>query len=270
MPELLHALYSGRVFRLQPTAASLQLARVAWELLVKALGPDPRASYCGNSEEHFRLLGGLRRTLFLEPEFHEHVFRVVDSIGLDPEAFLYDPLRLRVVESGGHKNPRAAPVYTPHRDTWYAHPQSLITWWIPLQDEAEQDTFVFYPDCFARAVVNDSEVFEYGAWVEKSWDLKIGWQDREAGRTQRYPGAIGPFCSGSAQGFSCKRGENLIFSGAHFHETRRQVSGRTRFSMDFRIAHIPDLEAGRGAPNVDSRARGSAAVDYLRGRRATT
>jgi hypothetical protein len=262
--ELMDALYAGEVFLLPPTAASLELADAAQTLLTRALGSDPRASYRGQSAEHFRLLGGLRRTLFTDAKFHAGLFRVVESLGREPADFLCDPLRLRVVESDGHQNPRAAPVYTPHRDTWYAHPQSLVTWWIPLSDTPEAETFVFYPDCFARAVVNDSHTFEYRAWVADGWDLKIGWQDREAGRTPRYPGALGPFASGPAKGFSCQRGEVLIFSGAHFHETRRHSSGRTRFSMDFRLVHAGDLRAGRGAPNADARARGSAVIDYVR------
>ncbi len=263
--DFLHALYAGEVFLLPPTTASDELAQSVQVMLADALGPDPGAIYCGQSADHFRILGALRKRLFTEADMHAALFRVVESLGHDPKEFLCDPLRLRVVESGGHDNPRAAPVYTPHRDTWYAHPQSLVTWWIPLADTAASETFVFYPDCFARAVANDSHNFEYRAWVEKGWDLKIGWQDREAGRTEHYPGALGPFETGLPRGFACKRGQILVFSGAHFHETLRQTSGRTRFSVDFRLVHAGDLRAGRGAPNVDARARGSAIADYVRG-----
>jgi hypothetical protein len=44
----------------------------------------------------------------------------------------------------------------------------------------------------------------------------------------------------------------IIFSGAHLHGTVPNRSGQTRFSVDFRLMHIDDLAAGRGAINVDN------------------
>jgi hypothetical protein len=111
-------------------------------------------------------------------------------------------------------------------------------------------------------VPNDSEVFDYDAWVARGWSLKIGWQDIEAGRTARYPQVSGEFAPGKSVGFACRRGENLVFSGAHFHRTLPQMSGRCRYSLDFRVVHLDDHAAGLGAPNVDNRSRGSALRDY--------
>src|SRR5207245_740340 len=119
-------------------------------------------------------------------------------------------------------------------------------------------TFVFYPECFRRAVPNDSERFDYDEWVRAGWNLKIGWQDRDAGLRARYPGVVGAAWAGPAVGFACRRGDNLLFAGAQFHQTRRQAAGRTRFSLDFRIVELDDHAAGAGAPNVDNRSRGSA------------
>ena len=59
----------------------------------------------------------------------------------------------------------AAPVYHPHRDIWYSHPAAMIVWWIPLDDLAPDETFELYPERFAAAVANDSEIFDYGDWV---------------------------------------------------------------------------------------------------------
>jgi len=41
-------------------------------------------------------------------------------------------------------------------------------------------------------------------------------------------------------------------------------SGRTRISVDFRTVSRADVEAGRGAPNVDSHCTGTTMRDYLR------
>ncbi len=42
------------------------------------------------------------------------------------------------------------------------------------------------------------------------------------------------------------------------------TTGRTRFSIDFRTVHLDDVEAFRGAPNVDSACTGTTMADYLR------
>ena len=187
---------------------------------------------------------------------------MLDALGFDSARIAFDPLRLRTVLHRGHDNPAAAAVYYAHRDTWYAHPMSAITWWIPLDDLSPDETFVFYPEKFRSAVPNNSEIFDYDAWVRDGWSLKIGWQDPDSGRRARYPGVTGDLDPGPALDFSCRAAENLLFSGAHFHRTLKQATGRARFSLDFRTVFLDDEAAGLGATNVDGRARGTALPDY--------
>lgn len=137
-----------------------------------------------------------------------------------------------------------------------------MTWWISLDDLAAAETFEFYPEMFDRQVPNDSEVFDYDAWVRDGWDLKIGWQNKAAGRQARWPASQADHAALRAVGFSSCKAENLVFAAAHLHRTLPQATGRARFSLDFRIAHLGDTRAGRGAPNTDNRSRGSALPDY--------
>jgi hypothetical protein len=167
------------------------------------------------------------------------------------------------VTHGGHDNPRAAPIYYAHRDTWYAHSQAEITWWLALHDVSEEEAFVFYPDWFDRPVSNNSESFDYDGWTRHGAGLRIGWQDREHGRQHLYPGHTGELRPGREVDFSARAGQLLLFAGAHFHQTRRNGRGATRFSLDFRTVDVADHRAGRGAPNVDNRSTGSALVDYV-------
>jgi hypothetical protein len=261
------AIYEGTVFHLAPTEASRAFVELARAELVRVLGfDDVRAAHARLSPgEFFDRMGRVRRRLYLEPDAHEHVRAVIASLGFDPARVAFDPARLRVVAHRGHENPAAAPVYYAHRDTWYAHPQALVTWWIPLDDLAEEETFVFHPESFARPVPNDSEIFDYDAWVRDGWSLKIGWQDKASSSRARYPGVVGTPDPGPAVGFSCRRAEVLLFSGAHFHGTRPHATGRTRYSLDFRVVDLEDARDGRGAPNVDGRSRGSALPDYVAG-----
>lgn len=263
---LRRAIYRGEVTLRPPTAGSLALVEQVRARLVEALGPAPReAQHRMSNAELFARLSPLRRELYCDASYHDALRALVVEQGGDPRDVAFDPLRLRVVRSGGHAEvPAARAVYYPHRDTWYAHPQSLVAWWIPLDDLDEDETFVFFPERFARPVPNDSEVFDYDAWVRDGWELKIGWQRVDAGLKARYPGVVGEVDRGRAVGFSARRGANLFFSGAHFHQTLPQTSGLTRFSLDFRLVHLADTEAGLGAPNVDGRSRGSALRDYVR------
>ena len=262
---LRRALYAGTVYLAPPTAASLQLVADVRALLADTLRCAPPAIRDAPQQlpnaELFARIGGVRRALYLEPRFHAAVRDVVAELAIDPARIAFDPLRLRVVLHRGHDNPLAAPVYHPHRDTWYAHPRALIAWWIPLDDLAADETFVFYPERFAAPVPNDSEVFDYDDWVRDGWELKIGWQ--KLGAEARYPRAAPGADGGCAVGFSCRAGDNLVFSGAHFHATLPQATGRTRFSLDFRIVDLADHGAGLGAPDVDNRSRGSALRDYI-------
>ena len=63
----------------------------------------------------------------------------------------------------------------------------------------------------------------------------------------------------------CPVGGVVLFSGAQLHSAVPNTAGSTRFSIDFRTVNVADLEAGRGAPNIDSHPEGTALRDFLRG-----
>ena len=266
--ELRGALYAGTVFLLAPTAASLALVDLATGLRQAELGPEPRRAHERfPDEELFARVGRLRHALYTESRAHELLAAMAASVGFPREVTAFDPPRLRAIVHGAASNPRAAPVYYPHRDTWYAHPRATVTMWTALEDLAPEETFVFHPERFAAPVPNDSEVFDYDAWVKNGYSLKIGWQDRDASLRARYPTVldrdVDAAMYGPARGFSCCRGAILLFSGAHFHRTLPQSRGLSRFSLDARLVHLGDHARGLGAPDVDNRSRGSALGEYV-------
>ncbi|MEO0415947.1 MAG: hypothetical protein AAF226_13450, partial [Verrucomicrobiota bacterium] len=195
--------------------------------------------------------------------YHQHLRDVVDDCGFDSHQVAFDPIRIRVVLPGGHHNPKAAPVYYPHRDTWYAHPESLLVWWIPLHDLKPEETFEFYLSKFDQPVANDSEIFDYSEWIKDGPALKIGWQKEDSGENGGYPSAQVDTRALQGTGFSCAAGGNLIFAGAHFHQTLAQDFDTIRYSLDFRVVHLDDVKSNRGAPNCDNRSRGSTLKDYI-------
>jgi hypothetical protein len=262
--HLWERLYHGEVFLLPANPASLRAAEAINALLVEVFGDNPREVHTRlDDRAFFEGTGSIRRVLFYDRHFHALTREVIAAAGFDPDEVAYDPMRLRAIKHDGHSNPRASPVYYAHRDTWYGHPQSMVTWWIPLDDLDTHETFVFYPAFFAREVPNDSEIFDYRDWIKEGPDLRIGWQQRDAGLTARYPQVTEVFDPGPELGFSCQRGQNLLFAGSQFHRTLPQDSGLTRFSVDFRLVHLGHHASGLGAPNADNRSRGSALKDYI-------
>jgi hypothetical protein len=259
------ALYAGTVFRLPATATSLRVVERATALIQEELGPSPirEAQFRYGDEEWFARIGRLRKAIYTGAEFHDLVRAILRECGFEVARTAFDPMRLRVVTHKGFENPRAAPIYYAHRDTWYAHSQAEITWWIPLHDVREEETFVFYPDHFSSPVPNNSEEFDYDRWVQHGASLRIGWQNPDAGQTHVYPGQVGSFDPGTTLSFAAHAGEVVLFAGAHFHQTCRNATGRTRFSLDFRTVHLGDHGQGIGAPNVDNRSTGSAVREYV-------
>jgi hypothetical protein len=263
-----NALYAGEVILLPPTPLSLTLVADALSSIEEELadaGPIRQAQHRMTNDAFFARMGRLRKRFYLGPPYHQQVRDLLAESGFPVDRTAFDPIRLRVVTHRGFEDARAAPVYYAHRDTWYANSQSQLTWWIPLHDLTREETFVFYPEFFCQPVPNDSEVFDYDDWTRRGWNLKIGWQDPEAGRRAKYPTLTSPFVPGETVSFECRAGSILMFAGAHLHQTVNNVTGQTRFSLDFRTVDQDDHRRGLGAVNVDNRSRGadSALREYV-------
>ncbi len=262
---LRETLFAGGLHLAKANTASTLVVEEVRQAIVDQFGiTDIRTAHLQISDEDFFAhMGELRRLFYLDPHYLNRLREILTSYGFDPERCAFDPFRIRVILPGGHRNPKAAPVYYSHRDTWYSHPQSLIVAWLPLHDLTPEETFHFYPDYFDKEVPNDSQIFDYSDWIKDGPALKIGWQKSDSGVTGGYPRGLEKETPAKKIGFSCKAGETLFFSGSQFHQTREQDLGTIRFNLDFRIVHLDDEVAKRGAPNVDNRSQGNILADYI-------
>ena len=264
LPFSREALYRGEIYLLPPTERSLRIVAALNRELEAELGvPAREAQFRYAEDEFFRRVGRLRKLFYTAPAWHEEIRALLRDLGADPAEFAFDPLRLRTIPHKGHENPRAAPIYYGHRDTWYSNPQGQVTGWIPLHDVTEAETFVFWPEFFARPVRNDSERFDHDAWTRDDRSRKIGWQNPRTSTDAAYP-QLREEVEGERWTFSAPAGSLLLFSGQHLHRTTPNLTGRTRFSADFRLVHLQDDRRGVGAPNVDNRSTGSALSDHVR------
>lgn len=254
---LRQALYAGQIFRVTANDASKRLVARIIELLQAEFGTDVplnKLQFTIDGAELFSRIGKVRKLIFAE---HQLVFDVVASLGFSTAANAVDPARLRAVTHLGHENPLAAPAYTAHRDTWYANPESQINFWIPLFDVTDGQTFAFFPAFFDKSVVNESAGFDYDQFV-----ASVGWQNT-SGAAAVYPSADTSTFEATGERFTLGAGDILLFSASHLHQTTKNVSGVTRFSVDFRTVNVQDHAKGLGAPNVDNGSTGSALKDYI-------
>lgn len=258
-------LFGGDIFLIDGGNASQALvSNVIDDMQSELQTADIRKAHKLYSDsELFQRFGTLRRHFYESPEYHNQLRDVVAECGFEPDRVAFDPIRIRVVLPGGHRNPKAAPVYYPHRDTWYAHPESLIVWWIPLHDLRANETFEFFLNHFEKEVPNNSEIFDYSDWIKDGPALKIGWQKEDSGEQGGYPSAALDTCDLAGVGFECAAAANLIFAGSHFHQTLAQDFDTIRYSLDFRVVHLDDVASGKGAPNCDNRSSGSTLKDYI-------
>lgn len=255
------AVYGGDVFILPPGPASLELAAAARGLVeaeIGSTGDVRQAQFQMSSTEFFDAITRIRKQITSSSLFDGLAQALIAELGFDPAANLYDPVRLRAVTHAGHENPKALPAYGAHRDTWYANSQAQLNWWIPLFGLRPDQCFSIYPEYFSRAIANSSSSFDYDRWISN-----VGWQNySDKSEAPIYPEPSEPIDTGISWRFEMRAGGVMIFSASHLHQTFPNLSGETRFSLDFRTVHTLDHSAGLCAPNVDNASTGSALRDY--------
>ena len=259
----LHSIYRGDIYKLPANRSSVALTNAVVRLLENTFQVDILQVHRLLSEEQFfQAMKLIRKQLFTEETFITHLKQLFYSLGFNAGELAFEPLRLRAIRHNGHLNPKAKAIYYPHRDTWYAHGQSMVVGWLPLHNQTAHQTFEIFPEWLEKAVANNSEAFNYDNWRQAA-AKKIGWQNANTGLTAVYPQAQQPVNYGQAVGIAALRAECLFFSGAHFHKTLEQTSNITRFSVDFRFTYLNHYQRGLGAVNVDARCQGSAVKDYI-------
>ena len=230
------------VFRALPTMLAL-VAR-AREMAEAAFAPTPPplAQDALAPEGFLARAAELRRAFMRDPAPRSDFRRVIESIGLEPDATYADRLILRLQPSGDAYSGRRVRDLPPHRDTWGSNLMAQINLWGPVFPLEPGATMVIWPELLEHAVPNTSA----------DWDLE---RLREMpGRYPLLPESRGPVGGAEEVPILIAPGDLLCFSGAHLHASRTNRTGRVRVSVDSRIVVIDDVRAGRGAANVDGNA----------------
>jgi hypothetical protein len=256
------ALFRGDLFVFSPTPATRKLCDLARGMIVEAFAPhDPRTVDRHLSMEACAaILAKLKPAFIHHPECKKILPDIIAGIGGDPDKVYFDVPRMRSAYPTDYLTSGIAYAFHAHRDTWYSAPPCQINWWLPIYELTSENCLAFYPEYFDKALANNSEIYNYYEWNQKS---RAEAAKHVKSDTREQPKLQESISSRDVR-LLCPAGGMILFSGEHLHETVPNTSGVARYSIDFRTVHVDDVRTHAGAPNVDSRATGTTMRDYLR------
>lgn len=256
-------IYDGDLIVFPAGGSSRSFVDFARGMLEAAFGEyDPRRAQWHMSVEAFHgIFAPLKPAFIHHPQSWALLAELLRDLGCDPDKTYLDVPRLRVSTSHGYLTSGVAYAHHPHRDTWYAAPMCQINWWMPLYTFTAENGMAFHPRYWYEAVENDSDRFNYYDW--NSSQRKNAAQ-HVTSDTRWQPHALKPLELEPDLRVVCPPGATLLFSAAQLHSTIANTSGFSRYSVDFRTIHSDDVEARRGAINLDSRPTGTSLRDFKR------
>jgi len=257
--------YDGHVFVYAPRASTRAFTEFARGLIEEAFAPyDPREAQFELPVEKFvEIVAPLQPHFIHHPESKRLIATILEDLGCDADQTYFDVPRMRVQAHDAYLTAGVGYQLHPHRDTWYAAPQSQVNWWLPVFPIESESTFAFFPKYFHRAVQNDSDRFDMYEWNAKARKNAATHVRKD---TRWQPMAQEELDLEAEFRVVCPPGGLIIFSGAQLHATVPNMSGLTRFSVDFRTVHTDDVVEQRGAPTHDSFGKGTTLRAHLRAR----
>jgi hypothetical protein len=255
-------LFAGNLFVYSPTPRSLELSAFARQMAEEALSPHfpPDAQHYMEKQSYVDVLAKLKPTFINHPRSKELVAGILDDLRVDLDEAYLDVPRLRTMTSD-YLNAGLTLQFESHRDTWFSAPFSQINYWIPVYDIAETNAMAFHPRYFTEPVRNSSRDYNYAEWVAEGRSAATSQVEEE---TRKQPEAEQEIEREPDIRVITPPGGILLFSGAQLHTTVPNTSGKTRFSIDFRVVNRRDVVAHDGAANVDSECTGTNLGDFLR------
>ena len=255
--------FRGELLVFSPVKSSLALVEFARELIREAFGDlDPReAQHSLPVERYVAILTALKPKFINHPTSRDLVRGILADLGCDPERTYFDVPRMRTATAGEYLTSGIAYAFHAHRDTWYSAPMSQINWWLPIYDIESDNSMAFHSRYWTTPLANESSEFNYYEYVQTS--------RKDAAKhvktdTRKQPHALAPVEQNPQIRVITPVGGLLLFSSAQLHSTVPNTTDLTRFSIDFRTAHVDDVAAKCGAPNLDSACKGTALRDFFR------
>ncbi|HSS49012.1 MAG TPA: hypothetical protein VLX28_08695 [Thermoanaerobaculia bacterium] len=256
-------LYTGDVFVYSPRPSTRALTEHARELIAEAFSPlDPEHAQESLPIEKFvEIVGPLKPRFIHHPRTLELLLDLLRDLGADMEKTYFDVPRMRVATSGGYLTAGVAYVLHPHRDIWYSSPPCQLNWWLPVFPFESESSFAFHPRYWNEPVENSSGEYNHYQWNKVG---RANAAKEVKADTRKQPKPLEPLELEPEVRVVCPPGGLILFSGAHLHSTVPNTSGRSRFSIDFRTAHLDELAFQGGAPSLDRHCTGTTLFELRR------
>jgi hypothetical protein len=256
-------LYAGDIFVYSPRPSTKALTEFARTLIEEAFQPlDPQHAQDTLPVEKFvEIVGPLKPRFIHHPRTLELLLELLRDIGADLDKTYFDVPRMRVATSGGYLTAGVAYVLHPHRDIWYSSPPCQLNWWLPVYPFEAESSFAFHTRYWEAPVPNSSHEYNHYEWNKVG---RASAATQVKADTRKQPKPTGPLELESELRVVCPPGGLILFSGAHLHSTVPNTSGRSRFSIDFRTAHLAELASLGGAPNIDRHCTGTTLFELRR------
>ncbi len=263
-------LFAGQLFAFSPRPSTLAFIQHARTLIEEAFAPlDPElAQFDMPVEQYAEILGRLKPTFIHHPESKRHIQNILTEMGADLAKTYFDVPKMRSSTSDNYLTTGIAYAWHPHRDTWYSAPPCQINWWIPIYDIRPDNAMAFHPRYWNRAVKNDSRDHNYYEWNKQHRGGHVAQFLKSDPRPLSRP--TEPIEMDPQIRLIVPAGGVILFSAAQMHSSVPNTSGRTRFSIDFRVVNVEDAVEKRGAPRVDEECTGTTMRDYLCGTDCTS
>jgi hypothetical protein len=257
-------LFAGDLLVFGRRDSVLAFARFAQAMVAEAFAPlDPLTAQRQLTVEKFaEILGELKPRFIHAAESKRHIQMILEDFGCDAEATYFDVPRLRSSTSDNYLTTGIAYAWHPHRDTWYSAPACQVNWWMPVYELESENTMAIHPAYWNTAVPNDSARYNYYEWNKLHRGEAVAKLTKSDARP--LPRPTGPIALEPQIRPVCPVGGIVLFSGAQLHSSVPNTSGKTRYSIDFRVVNLHDAAALRGAPKTDEACTGTAIRDYLR------
>jgi Phytanoyl-CoA dioxygenase (PhyH) len=261
--ERRQVLYRGDFIVLSPNPDSQALTALARALVGEAFaGLDPETAQLSMPvQEYAARLAALKPKFIHHPESKRLIAAMLQRTGCDSEQTYFDVPRMRTSTSDGYLTTGIAYAFHPHRDTWYSAPLCQLNWWTSIMPFTADNGMAMHTHHWQHPVANTSHSYNYQNWNATNRFTAV---QHIGVDTRIQPKATAPVQAEPDIRFVLPPGALLLFSGAQLHSSIENLSGKTRFSIDFRTMHLGDARALRGAPNLDSNCTGTAMPDFLR------
>jgi hypothetical protein len=253
--DVLHdALFHGTIARLEGRPEMSAIVAFTRRFLEERLAPVDPVLIHQMEGDLAELCAALQREYANSSEVKQLWKSLFEAVGLDPYTAVRDRLTLRFQlpspSSGERPWARSTATVPFHRDTWGTNLYAQVNWWAPVYPITARRTFAFLPELFARPIKNNSNEFDIVAIMERNRG-----QGQPVRQGEMVPQLLEDVDLAEAQPVTITPGEIIVFSSQHAHVGVPNSTKLTRISLETRTLRLTDLETGRGALNVDGRAR---------------